>query len=271
MRTALAVLLAVSLAAPAWAKPSHADLKKARAHFKSGQKLHDKGRLDEAIAEYQAAYQLSGLPDMLYNLGQVHRMRGNRRAAIDYYTRYLAADPSGRGAAKARSFLDALTREMKAEELAMRGSISEEWRGVVQGASPEPYIPPLPAPGTAPTSAPDERPLITRDGGRNLRLAGLATAGGGVLILAGGAYFGLRARSLSNDLDDLMAGDTYDPGVVDDGRAAQRNAVILLGVGTVAVVTGGVLYFLGMRRSAEPVLTVVPSEGGGVVGLSGRF
>src|SRR5262245_21671116 len=112
---ALAALLAVCLAAPAFAKPSRADLKKARGHFKKGQTLQDAGRLDEAIREYQEAYELSHLPDMLYNIGQVHRLRGDRLAAIDYYQRYLAIAPTGRGAPKAQGFLDGLKREIEAE------------------------------------------------------------------------------------------------------------------------------------------------------------
>jgi hypothetical protein len=265
----LPVVVAVCVAAPVAARPTRADLKKAREHFRRGERLHEAQRFDEAIREYQAAYKLSGLPDMLYNIGQVLRMRADRRGAIDYYPRYLAAAPNGPGAAKARSFIESLKAEIDAERLAMKDGLGEEWRGVVQGASPEPYIPPLPS--RRPRTATDEPPDSARDQGGGLRIAGLITAGAGVLVIGGGVLFAFRARSLSDELDGIGPGDTYDPSLVEDGRAAQRNSVILLGVGSAAIVTGGVLYDLGMGRASDPVVGLAPADGGGLLSVSGRF
>jgi tetratricopeptide (TPR) repeat protein len=268
-RRALAAIVVVCVAAPAEAKPTRRDLREARDHFRRGQRLHDAGRFEEAIQAYRRAYELSKLADMLYNIGQVHRMRGDREAAIEHYERYLAEAPTGPGAPKAREFLASLRREIEVETRAMRGSIDEEWRGVVQGASPDPIIPPPPTqrpPLVVPL--PEEAP---RDRGSGLRVAGLVAGGAGVILLAGGAVFALRAGTLSEELDALGPGDTYDPSVVEDGRAAQRNAVILLGLGTAAAVTGGVLYYLGARRASAPAVGLAPAADGGLVSFSGRF
>ena len=60
-----------------------------------------------------------------------------------------------------------------------------------------------------------------------------------------------------------------------DGEAAERNMIITCVAGGTAVVAGGVLYWLGMRRDAaeRKSLTVTPQAGPGGFGLviDGRF
>ncbi len=112
-------------------------------------------------------------------------------------------------------------------------------------------------------------PTEPERGGGGLRVAGLVTAGAGVACVAAGVYFGLHARSLA---DEVAA--TYSTDKADEGEAANRNMYIFYGVGAVAIVTGGVLYWLGAsapapeaRLSFAPVLA--PTLTG--VELRGRF
>lgn len=92
-----------------------------------------------------------------------------------------------------------------------------------------------------------------------LRIAGIATGALGVVALGVGTGFGLKARSLSNDLS--MAG-VFDRKRYDEGRAAERDFVLYSGVGAAGVVAGAVLYYLGVRADRaganDAALTLAP-------------
>ena len=86
----------------------------AKAHFKLGAAHFTAGDYDHAIMEYQEAYTLLPLPDILFNLGQAYRMVGKKKEALDYYTRYVAARPDGRGAREAREYIESLSHDSQA-------------------------------------------------------------------------------------------------------------------------------------------------------------
>mgnify|MGYP000871689974 FL=1 len=95
----------------------------AREHFDAGQQHYAAGRYSEAIGEFEAAYRLAPLPDLLFNIGQCHRQSGDPVLAIDYYKRYLAVAPEGTFAKVAGDHLTALEATVaesrrKAEEAA---------------------------------------------------------------------------------------------------------------------------------------------------------
>ena len=56
-----------------------------------------------------------------------------------------------------------------------------------------------------------------------------------------------------------------------DGRSAARTQWILYGVGATAIVTGGVLYWLGSRDRSTPTVAVVPHATGAAVTWSGSW
>jgi tetratricopeptide (TPR) repeat protein len=112
-RLALAVAgLVACLAVPAAAGKKSADVvTQARVHFERGSVYHQAGNYDRAAAEYRAAYALYPSPELLFNLGQVARLSGDRKAAIDYYQRYLIAEPEGRASEEARLHIQTLDPE----------------------------------------------------------------------------------------------------------------------------------------------------------------
>jgi len=115
-------MLAASLAilAPVWLPGSpdlaHADDKaEASRHFKLGVKLYAESKFDEALVEFQRAYELSPHPSVLYNIAASHRELSHYGEAIQHYERFLS---EGKGVAKA----DLLARaRVELEEL--RGRI----------------------------------------------------------------------------------------------------------------------------------------------------
>lgn len=69
------------------------DLAKARRRFEKGQRLYDLRRYVESVPEFEAAYELSGDPVLLYNLAQSYRMAEKYPDALHYYRAYLKKVP----------------------------------------------------------------------------------------------------------------------------------------------------------------------------------
>ncbi len=77
-----------------------------------------------------------------------------------------------------------------------------------------------------------------------------------------GTAFGLQAKSIS---DGASRWDTFDQNRYDEGKADERNMLVLGGIGAAAFVTGGVLYYVGHRAGASTdsnaQITVAPIVG----------
>ena len=86
----------------------------ARARFDRGQVLYNLGKLDDAIAEFEAAYELDADPAYLFNLAQAHRLRGNRPRAIFFYRRYLDLSRDAPNRAEIQERITALEAEHRA-------------------------------------------------------------------------------------------------------------------------------------------------------------
>ena len=93
---AIAVITALARPAAADPPPTAAQLARAKQAFADGKKLHDAGKLAEAIEKFQASYTLSKNPLLLYNIALTLDELGadNRDLAIVYYRRFLADAPS---------------------------------------------------------------------------------------------------------------------------------------------------------------------------------
>ena len=91
-RALVAVAVAfVALAASA----AHADPESdAQEHFKRGVKLYNLGHFQEAIPEFEKAYDFDPQPILLFNIAQSHRQNGNKERALFFYRRYLEQEPN---------------------------------------------------------------------------------------------------------------------------------------------------------------------------------
>jgi Flp pilus assembly protein TadD len=89
MRLALAIgLLSFAVAAePHIPTPPPPWIEEARA-------LYDRGRFDEARARFEKAYQLSGKPRLLFNIGQCYRLAGKPSDAVRTFRAFLRQEPS---------------------------------------------------------------------------------------------------------------------------------------------------------------------------------
>lgn len=114
----MAILLAAFLliAAAQSAAAQQVDLKaQAKELVAKGLQSQVAGKYDDAIGFYKAAYDLLPHPELLFNLGQAHRLKGDRVVALDFYRKYVALQPDGRAAREAREWTAQIERSMREE------------------------------------------------------------------------------------------------------------------------------------------------------------
>ncbi|HEY5950049.1 MAG TPA: tetratricopeptide repeat protein [Kofleriaceae bacterium] len=88
------LLVVCFVAAPV--RSAHADdpaTRAARRHYERGEKLFALGKFDEALEEYQTAFDAKPLPGFLYNIGQCYRNLSDYDQAIFSFKKYLKLDP----------------------------------------------------------------------------------------------------------------------------------------------------------------------------------
>jgi tetratricopeptide (TPR) repeat protein len=232
----------VALAAPAEAqKPSKEQIAKAQHHFERATRYQELGEYQKAAEEYLEAYALYPEPEFFFNVGEAYRLAGDKDKAIEYFEKYLELDPGGRGSIAARKSVGELRDELEQEKAARRAAEEEAARRAAKEkeTEPAPHVEPVPR---------DRAERATSRPGGGLRLAGIASLGAGALLVGTGAYFGLEARSIS---DELSEADRFDQSLYDDGKSAERTMFIMYGLGAAAVTTGAVLYYLGHRAGRE--------------------
>jgi MFS family permease len=66
------------------------DAADARARYEAAQKLYDEGKYEEAIAEFEIAYQKKPHPNVLYNIGQAQERLLDYDASVRAFEHYLA-------------------------------------------------------------------------------------------------------------------------------------------------------------------------------------
>jgi tetratricopeptide (TPR) repeat protein len=267
----------------------------AKEHYTRGTSFYDLGRYDEAIKEFEAAYQLKNDPAFLYNLAQSYRQAGNHDQAVHFYKTYLRYVPSAPNRAD-------IEEKIKTEEqlAAQKGpgttpppanttappppntpppppntmppTGNEPTVAVPPGSSPPPadYAPPpggAPPPSTYPAST-----VTTSDPGRKFRIAGGATAGAGAIMMVLGIVEWRRAVSASKDVEQAaLNGDSFDPDVEKRGHSAETLQWVFYGVGALAAAGGVGLWLYGQKLTAAAETTtwrvslaptLAPNQGG---------
>ncbi len=63
-----------------------------RAHYERGVGLFDEGQHEAALAEFEAAYEVSGRRSILFNIGQIHARLGHAVESVAAFEDYLATE-----------------------------------------------------------------------------------------------------------------------------------------------------------------------------------
>jgi tetratricopeptide (TPR) repeat protein len=99
MRSAIHIILltlalvATSVVSTPIACADDAVTRTAKRHFTTGEKLFALGRFDEALEEYQMAFDAKPIAGFLFNIGQCYRNLGNLDQAIFSFRKYLTLQP----------------------------------------------------------------------------------------------------------------------------------------------------------------------------------
>ncbi|HEY0479781.1 MAG TPA: tetratricopeptide repeat protein [Kofleriaceae bacterium] len=304
-RPLAALLASALLTGPALADPrppSEKDrqlasdlVKKAIARSQAGDHL-------AAIEIYNQAYTIIANALLLSNIGAEFQQAGMPKEALKYFCMYLDKDPSGTNAPYATSQAKILQRQLgnkKVDErdvcAAPRPDKDDRREGDRRDGdrrdkddkddpgNPEDVRPRPRTTGRGSKESPSRPPVqpdvVERDTGNpglmyvgvTAGLAGLAAAGAGI-------YFGLKGKSISDDINSHRMGDPWPDNIQEmmhEGDRDNRYAIGALVTSGVLVTAGIVLYVISRpdgtseRTSEKTAIHVTPTAGGFAV--FGRF
>jgi tetratricopeptide (TPR) repeat protein len=299
-------LVAVVLSVGLTAATAHAEDKSAaKDHWERGTKFYDIGKYDDAIKEFEAAYEAKSDPAFLYNLAQSHRLAGHPNEALRLYRTYLRYVPK----APNRADIDDRIKEL---EKAAAEKPTSDTTSPTSPATPPPTQPTTPAtppattttpptmgttppattwpppagtdpnapppgtppgagsyPGAAPMGPPPSEQPVAAGSGR--RKVGMIIGGTGVGLMVVGAIFGGVTKSQSNKVEKAATyGERFDPSVESLGKTAEVLQYVGYGLGLAGLATGLFLYLTapaGTEASAPPPpVAVAPLAGPGLGG-----
>lgn len=140
--------------------------------FEAGSAYYKQGSYDKALEQFEEAYRLEPLPELLYNIGQCHERLQNYTDAIDAYGRYLEADPGAEDRQAVEEKMKNL--EQKLEETGIVLVVSED--GAKVSIDGEPVA-----------KTPMDGPLRTEPGTHTLEIVkkGFQTSELKITVLAG--------------------------------------------------------------------------------------
>jgi tetratricopeptide (TPR) repeat protein len=95
---------------------------RARLLFESGRDAYELGRYDDAYEYFARAYDLSGHPELLFNMGSALDRARRDREAIQAYETYLRTTPDPENRVRVEQRLDVLMRGDEDD-----GSVLSEW------------------------------------------------------------------------------------------------------------------------------------------------
>jgi tetratricopeptide (TPR) repeat protein len=245
----------------------------AESHYDKGMKAYTLGHFPEAIEEFEKAFELRSEPIFLYNIAQSHRQNNSPQRAIFFYRRYLEADPSVKNRAEIEKRIKDMETQLNAQKEHAGAPMTTE-PGPAQPAGPVPAPAPQPIPVAGQPSPASmatvqiAQPTEPAHPGRGLRIAGIVTASVGVAAGVAGIAFGLHANSLH---DEAYKG-IYNDSKLQDSKSFRTLQWVAIGIGGAAVVTGGVLYYLGVTKQDAPVALIpLAAPGAGGAAVFGRF
>jgi tetratricopeptide (TPR) repeat protein len=269
------VLGAILVAAPraASAQMTQAQKDEVKLHYQRATRAYDLQKYQEAIDEYQKAYEISGDPPMLYNIAQAYRLADQPVEAARYYRRFLQRMPNARN------------REDVERKIAEQEKLAEQRKKVEPVTPPPPpptkpppiveVKPPPPPPVTPPPITPPPPPPES-----HVRaVVGWSMLGAGLIADGVAVYEGYRAKQKGDQLTkDSMMGRVFDPSLETDGKNANIAAIALAIGGSALAVAGIIVLATGgapdqPENPATPVatMTFTPWISDGLVGGGARL
>ena len=295
MKVRSTLVIALMLAAGSAHAQAPAPNPAAEAALSEGRRLYDLQEWDPAIAKFKEAYRLRADAPSLFNIAQSYRLKGDCANAASFYKTYKRNFPKEKNVDKVDKFITEMeacaksgtkpiepvkTEPVKTEPLKVNPVKTEPLKVNPVKTEPlkteplkteplktepvktepvktEPVV-------TDPNGVAVSRPMPPPEQkGGGLKMAGVGVMAVGVVGLGAGVFFGVRARGAANDAEAIKPGDAWKPAIEERGQSAEKNAKLFFAIGGAAVVTGGVLYFLGSKKSKESSsVSFVPTHDG---------
>jgi len=235
------------------------------------------GRYQKAVDTFAQLFADTGDPLYLRNIGRCYQKMKRPQEAIDSFQEYLL---KGKNLSQSeRQEIEGFIKEMQA----LKASEAPPPPPVVT-PPPGPAVMPAspPAAGAPPAASPVEplapmspsAPPSPATDGRSWRIAGIATAGAGVALIAAGIAFGAAAQSAADEV-----GKKYNSSTDSAGKRDATLQWVGYGVGAAALAAGTLLYLHGRQPESEHAATGARSLHGvawldghaGAVLLEGAF
>lgn len=208
--------------------------------------LYGKGETARALDAMQRSFELSGHPELLFNIGQLERELHDCPAALKSFDAYLARATHGTHRAEVQRITETLRTQC-----------------------PEPPAPPAksepPATSPAPVVPAPVAPARTADPyWTPLRIAGWSTLGAALVTAAGAAYAAARAQTYEGRVEDRVSSEgasgsgytTSDKALEQDGERAATWARAL-GITAAGLTAIGVSLIVVQPEKRPPASAVV--------------
>jgi OOP family OmpA-OmpF porin len=82
----------------------------ARELYEKGERAYNVGDFAQAVQYFLGSYALVPSPALLFNIAQSYRLAGDRKLAVDYFKRFLAANPKSAAADRVRQLIAELSK-----------------------------------------------------------------------------------------------------------------------------------------------------------------
>jgi tetratricopeptide (TPR) repeat protein len=230
----------------------------AKKHYDQGITHYNLGEFDAAVTEFKAAYALTSEPGLLFNVAQAYRLKEDYKQALYFYKTYLRIVPDAPNRADVERWIAELER-LQSEQTKLKNSKPQD--AIPAGGKPPPTEPGAtkpraePPPPVEPPTVVQPAPAAAPARGRTWKIAGLSTAGAGLVLLGVGAWMGSVAAGDWDDINQYAdQNGTWNATYQDKWDEAESydtlSTVAYVG-GAAAVLLGGTFYYLGMRDAAE--------------------
>jgi len=206
-------------------------------HYERATRAYDIQKYQEAVEEYQRAYEIGGDPAMLFNIAQAYRLNDQLSEAMRFYKRYLQRSPNARNRDDVERKIADLDKQIEARRQAA-ASVPPPVQPPPVVVTPPPVIP-MPPPAPPPHKSVSVAGIV------------LASVGGAALVTAV-----ITGKLASNKADSLTkasmnGGSTFDPKVESDGKRLNTIAIISAIVGAAAAAGGATLIILSRSGKAD--------------------
>jgi tetratricopeptide (TPR) repeat protein len=267
VRAAVFAIVASVVALTATSPPANAAGDKAAAKkiFRKGVTEYNLGHFEDAITDFEQAYELDHSPILLFNIGQSHRKLGHNDRALFFFKRYLVENPKAKDRAEVEKWIGEIEESLKAERARVppdTGSASAVTppappapSGVGSSAA-TPDAQKQPAPFVAASPNPDEGKSASVSWQRP---AAWTTAALAAAALGFAAFETIKYEGYRGDFENIAGcGETApmrgaDPGCMkayDDGEHAKTLAIT--GYVTAGVLGGVAALLFATSGNAEP-------------------